>query len=210
MCELCTNELNRGLYLPSQLGSSLSATGTGCPWRGSREGSVGGFGGAQEQIVTSKNEWGFDVKGGAIRFGQGCMRSIRQGGLFGKVQGAGFGVGVYVKLLRGRAEGVREWGWAVARAAGRGGRARRYGLGAWGDGTHTRRCSGVEVVVRERVGRARGGGGRRGRRVRGRRPLLLRGGVGVTGVRPIGGCIIRAAMIKISTFHGELSWSPEA
>lgn len=80
------------LYLPSQLGSSLPATGTGCPWRGSREGGVGGFGGAQEQIVASQNERGFDVKGGAIRFGQGRMRSVGQGGLFGEVQGAGFGV----------------------------------------------------------------------------------------------------------------------
>lgn len=42
-----------------------------------------GFGGAQEQILTRKNEWGFDVKGGTIRFGRGCMRSVGQGGLFG-------------------------------------------------------------------------------------------------------------------------------
>lgn len=38
VCELCWKyeyESSRGLYLPSQLGSSLPATGTGCPWRGS-------------------------------------------------------------------------------------------------------------------------------------------------------------------------------
>lgn len=110
--------------------------------------------------MTSKNERGFDVKGGAIRFGQGRMRSVGQGGLFGQVQGVGFGVGVDVKLLRGRAKGVGEWGWAVASEAGGRGRAGRHGLGTRSDGTHTRRCSGVEMVVRERVGRARGGGGR--------------------------------------------------
>lgn len=125
------------------------------------------------------------------------MRSVGQGGLFGQVQGAGFGVGVDVKLQGGRAEGVGERGWAVAGAAGGRGRAGGHGFGSGSDGTHSRRCSGVKMVVRERVGRARGGGGRGGRRVRGRRPLLLRGGVGVTGVRPIGGCIIRAAMINI-------------
>lgn len=31
-----TNELSAILYLPSQLGSSLSAIDTGCPWRGNR------------------------------------------------------------------------------------------------------------------------------------------------------------------------------
>lgn len=49
-----------------------------------------------------------------------------------------------------------------------------------------------------------GGAGERGRSrgVRGRRPLLLGGGEGVTGVRPIGGSVVRAAMIRISTSHG--------
>ncbi len=95
MCDLCRkyeHEFSSVLYLPSQLGSSLPVTGTGCPWRGSRKGGVGGFGRAQEQIVTSKNERGFDVKGGAIHFRQGRMRSIGQGGLFREVQGVGFGV----------------------------------------------------------------------------------------------------------------------
>lgn len=110
--------------------------------------------------MTSKNERGFDVKGGAVGFGKGRMRSVGQGGLFRQVQGAGFGVGVDVKLLRGGAEGVGERGRAVASAAGRRGRAGRHGFGTGSDGTHTRRCSGVEMVVRERVGRARGGGGR--------------------------------------------------
>lgn len=58
--------------------------------------------------MTSNNERGFDVKGGAIRFGRGGMRSIGQGGLFGQVQGIWFGVGVDVKRLRGWAEGVWE------------------------------------------------------------------------------------------------------
>lgn len=155
--------------------------------------------------MTSKNERGFDIKGGAVRFGQGRMRSVGQGGLFGQVQGVGFGVGVDVKLLRRRAKGVGERGRAVASAAGRGGRAGRHGLGTGSDGTHTRRCAGVVMVVRERVGRAGGGGRGGGRGVRGGQPLLLRGGVGVTGVRPIGGGIIGAAMIKISMSHGELS-----
>lgn len=110
--------------------------------------------------MASKNERGFDVKGGAIRFGQGCMRSVGRGGLFGQVQGIGFGVGVDVKLLRGRAKGVGGWGWAVASAAGGRGRAGRHGFGVGSNGTNARRCSGVEVVVRERVGGARGGGGR--------------------------------------------------
>lgn len=149
-------------YLPSQLGSSLPATGTGCPWRGSREGGVGGFGGAQEEVVTSKNERGFDIEGGAVRFGQGRMRSVGlQGGLLGQAQGAGFGVGVDVKLLKGRAKGVEEWGRAEASAAGGRRWAGRHGFGTGSDGTHTRRCSGVEMVVRKRVGRA--GGGRGGR-----------------------------------------------
>lgn len=52
--------------------------------------------------------------------------------------------------------------------------------------------------MRERVG----GAGGRSRGVRGRRPLLLGGGVGVTGVQPIGGSIVGAAMIRISTSHG--------
>lgn len=112
------SEFSRLLYLPSQLGSSLSATGTGCPWRGSREGGVGGLGGAKEKILTSKNERGFDVKGGAIRFGRGRMRHVGQGRLFWQVQGIGFGVGVDVKRLGGRAEGVGERGRAVATVAG--------------------------------------------------------------------------------------------
>lgn len=140
--------------------------------------------------MTSENERGLDVKVRAICFGRGRMQSVGRGGRFGQVQGVGFGVGVEVKLLRGRAQGVKERGRAAPRAAWWRGRARGHGFGAGGDGTHSRRCSGAEVVVRERVGRARGGGGRRGRGVRGRRPLLLGGGVGVTGVRPIGGCIV--------------------
>lgn len=148
--------------------------------------------------MASKNERGFDIKGGAVWFRRGRMRSVGQGGLFGQVQGAGFGVGVDVKLLRGRTKGGGERGRAVAGAAGRGGRTRRHGLGGGSDGTHTRWCSGVEMVVRERV-RGRGRGGRRGGRrgVRGGQPLLLGGGVGITGVRPIGGGVIGAAMIKI-------------
>lgn len=48
-----------------------------------------------------------------------------------------------------------------------------------------------------------GAGGREGSRgVRGRWPLLLGGGVGVTGVRPIGGSVVGAAMIRISASHG--------
>lgn len=194
LCVICVSGsgLSRALYLPRQLGSSLPATGTGCPWRWSRERGAGGFRGAKEEIVTSENERGFDVKGGAIRFGRGPMRSNRRGGRFGQMQGVRFGVGVDVKLLRGWAQGVKERGWAVPSAAGWRGRARGHRFGAGGNGTHTRRCSGAEMVVRERVGRARRGGrgGRRGRGVRGRRPLLLWGGVGVTGVRPIGGCIV--------------------
>lgn len=58
-----------GLHLPLQLGSFLPATGRGCPRRGSRNRGIGGFRGTQEQVVTGKNERGFDVKGGAIRFG---------------------------------------------------------------------------------------------------------------------------------------------
>lgn len=50
------------------------------------------------------------------------------------------------------------------------------------------------------MGGAGGRGGSRG--VRGRRPLLLGGGVGVTGVRPIGGSVVGAAMIRISASHG--------
>lgn len=50
------------------------------------------------------------------------------------------------------------------------------------------------------MGGAGGRGGSRG--IRGRWPLLLRGGVGVTGVRPIGGSVVGAAMIRISTSHG--------
>lgn len=34
VCELCRSELSGLLHLPSQLGSSLSATDTGCPRRG--------------------------------------------------------------------------------------------------------------------------------------------------------------------------------
>lgn len=109
--------------------------------------------------MTSKNERGFDIEGGAVRFGQGRMRSVGQGGLLGQVQGAGFGVGVDVKLLRGRAKGVGEWGRAVASAAGGRGWAGRHGFGTGSDGTHTQRCSGVEMVVRKRMGRAGGGGG---------------------------------------------------
>lgn len=86
--------------------------------------------------MTGENEWGFDIEGGAVRFTRGRMRSVRQGGLFGEVQGVGFGVGIDVKLLGGRAKGVRERGRAVARAAGRWGRAGGHGLGAGSDGTH--------------------------------------------------------------------------
>lgn len=75
------------------------------------------------------------------------------------MQGAGFRVGVDVKRLRGWAKGVGEWGWAVARAAVGKERAERHGLGARSDGTHTRRCSGAQMVVIERVRRARRGGG---------------------------------------------------
>lgn len=184
-------ELSRVLCLPLQLGSFLPATGTGCPWRGSRKRGVGCFGGAKEQIVTGQNERGFDIKGGTVCFGWGRMRSVGQGGLFGQVQGVRFGVGVDVKLLRGRAQGVREWGWAVGRETWGRGRARGHGFGGGSDGAHTRRCTGVERVVRERVGRARGGRRGGGRRwVRGRRSLLLGGGIDVTGIRPIGGRII--------------------
>lgn len=148
--------------------------------------------------MTSENERGFDVQGGAICVRRGRMRRVGQGGLFGQVQGAGFGVGVDVELLRGGAEGVEEGRRAVTRAAGGRGRAGRYRLRTGSDRTLNRGCSGVEMVVRECVGGARGGGGgRRGKGVRGGQPLLLRGGVGITRVRPIGGRIIRAAMIEI-------------
>lgn len=112
--------------------------------------------------MPGKNQRGLDVQGGTVGVGGGCVRSVGQGGPLGQVQGAGFGVGVNVERLRGRAQGVEEGGRAVAAAAGGPGRAEGHGLGAGSDGTHTRRCSGTEMVVMERVGRARGGRGRRG------------------------------------------------
>lgn len=128
--------------------------------------------------MAGKNERGFDVKGGAVWFRLGHMRSVGQGGPFGRVQRAGVEVGVDVKQLGGRAGGVGERGRAVPREVGWGGRARGHGFRGGSGGTHTLRCSGVEVV-RERVGRARGGGrgGRRG--VRRGRPFLLWGGIDV-------------------------------
>lgn len=134
------------LHLPLRLGSSLTVTGTGCPWRGSREGGVGRFGGTWEQVVAGKNERRFDVKGGAVWFRLGHMRSIGQGGPFGQVQRAGVGVGVDVKQLGGRAGGVGERRWAVPTEAGWGRRARGHGFGGGSGGTHTLRCSGVEVM----------------------------------------------------------------
>lgn len=191
VCELCW-KLN--LYLPSPLGSSLTATGTGCPWRGSRKGGVGGSGGAREEIVTSEKERGFDIEGGAIGFRLGRMRGVGQRGLFVQVQGVGFGFGVrvHIELLRGRAKGVKEGGRTVASAASGSGRPWRHRLGAGGHGTHTREgCSGVDLMVRKGVGRAGGGtGGGRGIGVRWGKPLLFRGGIYVTGVRPVGGGII--------------------
>lgn len=100
--------------------------------------------------MTSEKEWGFDIEGGAIGFGQGRMRGVGQRGLFVQVQGVGLGfrVGVDIKLLRGGAEGVKEGGWTVASAASRSGRSRRRRLRAGGHGTGTcRSCSGVEVMV---------------------------------------------------------------
>lgn len=64
--------------------------------------------------MTGKNERGFDVKGGAICFGRGCMHSVGQGGPFGQVQRVRFGVGVDVKLLGGRARGEGERGRAAS------------------------------------------------------------------------------------------------
>lgn len=145
--------------------------------------------------MTGQNQRGFDIEGGAVGVGGGRMRSVGQGGLLGEVQGVGFGVGVDIKLLWGRTEGVRQWGRAVAGAAGRGGGARGDGFRAGGDGTRDRGGSGVEVVVGERVGGAEGEGGGGGG-VRGRRPLLLGGGIDVTGVGPIGRGVVGAAMIE--------------
>lgn len=139
--------------------------------------------------MAGENEGGFDVEGGAVRFGLGDMRSVGQGGPFGQVQGAGFGVRAHVKRLRGRAGGVGEGGRAVAREAGWRGRAGGHGFGGGSGGAHTQRCSGVEVGVREGAGTARGGGGRGRRGVRRGRSLLLWGGIDVTGVRPIGGIV---------------------
>lgn len=147
--------------------------------------------------MTGQDQRGFDIEGGAVGVGGGRMQSVGQGGLLGKVQGVGFGVGVDVKLLRGRTEGVRQRGRAVAGEAWWRGGAGGHGLGARGDGTRDRGGSGAEVV--ERVGGAEGGGGEGGEgggRVRGRRPLLLGGGIDVTGVRPIGREFVGAAMIE--------------
>lgn len=146
--------------------------------------------------MTGENQRGFDIEGGAVGVGGERMRSVGQGGLLGEVQGVGFGVGVDVKLLGGRAEGVRQRGRAVAGAAGRGGRAGGDGLGAGSDGTRDRGRSGVEVVVGERVGGAEKGRGGGGGGVRGGRPLLLGGGIDVTGVRPIGRGVVGAATIE--------------
>lgn len=49
--------------------------------------------------MPSKNKRGFNVKAGAVCFGQGCMRSIRQRGLFGNMQGSRLRVGVDIKRL---------------------------------------------------------------------------------------------------------------
>lgn len=144
--------------------------------------------------MTGQNQRGFDIEGGAVGVGGGRMRSVGQGGLLGEVQGVGFGVGVDVKLLRGRTEGVRQRGRAVAGAAGWGGGTRGDRLWARGNRTRDRGSSGVEVVVGERVGGAEGGG--EGGGVRGRRPLLLGGGIDVTGVGPIGQGVVGAAMIE--------------
>lgn len=63
--------------------------------------------------MTGKNERGFDVKGGAVRFGWSRMHGVGQRGPFVQVQRVRFGVGVDVKLLGGRARGIGEWGRAA-------------------------------------------------------------------------------------------------
>lgn len=122
------------------------------------------------------------------------------------MQGVRFGVAVYVQLLGGRAQGVWEWGWTVAREARGRGWTGRHWFGGRSNRTLNHGCPGVKMAVRERVKRTRGRGrwGRR-RRIRGGRPLLLRGGIGITGVGPNGRTIIWAAMIKISVFYREVN-----
>lgn len=139
--------------------------------------------------MASENKRGFDIKDRAVGFeGRRRMRRLRQG--------AGFGVGVDIELLRRRAERGQR-GRAVHGPARGWGRTGGHRIRVGSNRAHTRWCSGVEMMVRGRKGRARGGrGGGRGR-VRWGRPLLLGGGVVVTGVRPIRGRIIRAAMIKV-------------
>lgn len=90
--------------------------------------------------MTSEEERGFDIEGGAVGVGQGRMRGVGHRGLSLQVQGVGFGfrVRVDIELLRGRAEGVKEGGRAVASAASGSGRPRGHRLGAGGHGTHTR------------------------------------------------------------------------
>lgn len=90
--------------------------------------------------MTSEEERGFDVEGGAVAFRLGRMRGVGQRGLFVQVQGVGFGFGVRVgiELLRGRAKGVKEGGRTVASAANGSGWPRRHRLRAGGHGTHAR------------------------------------------------------------------------
>lgn len=83
-------------YLPSQPGgSSVAGTWTGSPRRGGGGGEARGV--SEGHVVAGQHERGFNVEGRGIGVRRSGMRGVTHWAVFGKVQAARLGVGVYIE-----------------------------------------------------------------------------------------------------------------